>query len=135
MLKCVILVFASVLAASTSREIAPVPDHQLSARGRAMFAEYCAACHGPTGRGDGPMAATLRRWPTDLTQLSRKNGGVFPVQRVFRFIKGSDELAAHGTREMPIWGYVFGAPDLNDPEVVNKRILNLERYIESLQVP
>lgn len=33
------------------------------ARGAAHYARDCAACHGDAGRGDGPLAATLVRWP------------------------------------------------------------------------
>jgi mono/diheme cytochrome c family protein len=56
------------------------------------FATFCAACHGASGRGDGPAAAGLDRTPADLTGLSARNGGVFP-----------------GTRVMAkIWGYAGG---------------------------
>jgi cbb3-type cytochrome c oxidase subunit III len=37
------------------------------ARGRQIYAEFCAACHGPYGRGDGPLAKNLIRQPPDLT--------------------------------------------------------------------
>jgi putative copper resistance protein D len=36
-------------------------------RGRALFADHCAPCHGPAGRGDGPAGAGLRQRPADLT--------------------------------------------------------------------
>jgi cytochrome c oxidase cbb3-type subunit 2 len=37
-------------------------DPEASAdRGRALFAVYCAQCHGARGRGDGPLAAALGR--------------------------------------------------------------------------
>jgi len=42
-------------------------------RGRELFAAQCAACHGETGRGDGPSSYHLRDWkdapirPRDLT--------------------------------------------------------------------
>ncbi len=37
------------------------------ARGQAVFAAHCAACHGATGQGDGSAAAGLRIKPADLT--------------------------------------------------------------------
>ena len=40
-------------------------------RGRALYAEQCAACHGVAGRGDGPVAATLDPPPTDFTDMER----------------------------------------------------------------
>lgn len=36
------------------------------ADGRTLFAANCAACHGPQGRGDGPMATSLTPPPRDL---------------------------------------------------------------------
>ena len=76
--------------------------------GRQMYTTYCATCHGATGRGDGPVAASLRVAPRDLTVLSRNNDGKFPtfhVQSVLRF--GSGVPAAHGSVEMPVWGPLF----------------------------
>lgn len=35
-------------------------------RGTALFAEKCTACHGPQGKGDGPLAKTLPKKPVDL---------------------------------------------------------------------
>lgn len=37
-------------------------------RGAALYVENCALCHGATGRGDGPAAASLRTHPADLTE-------------------------------------------------------------------
>ncbi len=36
-------------------------------RGQAVFAQHCANCHGPAGKGDGPSAAGLPIKPQDLT--------------------------------------------------------------------
>ncbi|RMG37122.1 MAG: hypothetical protein D6720_03685 [Gammaproteobacteria bacterium] len=41
------------------------------ARGAALYAEDCAACHGLDGRGNGPMAAQLDPKPTDFTDVER----------------------------------------------------------------
>jgi putative copper export protein/mono/diheme cytochrome c family protein len=37
-------------------------------RGAAVYAANCALCHGATGRGDGPAAASLPSRPADLTE-------------------------------------------------------------------
>jgi mono/diheme cytochrome c family protein len=39
--------------------------------GKLLFEQYCAACHGPTGRGDGEAGKSLSPPPADLTRLSR----------------------------------------------------------------
>ena len=43
-------------------------------KGKGLFAQYCAACHGPTGKGDGPAAAALNPKPTDLTNKAYMAG-------------------------------------------------------------
>ena len=37
-------------------------------RGAALYTDNCALCHGASGHGDGPVAASLPIWPADLTQ-------------------------------------------------------------------
>jgi mono/diheme cytochrome c family protein len=34
--------------------------------GQRLYAQRCAPCHGPTGHGNGPLAAGLRPPPADL---------------------------------------------------------------------
>ncbi len=41
------------------------------ARGAALFASQCSACHGPSGHADGPLAANLNPHPTDLADRTR----------------------------------------------------------------
>lgn len=36
-----------------------------------LFAEQCAVCHGPSGRGDGPTAAALKPAPTNFLDVER----------------------------------------------------------------
>jgi mono/diheme cytochrome c family protein len=81
-------------------------DADFARHGRALYVQYCVACHGPGGRGDGPAAGALKSPVPDLTQLARKYGE-FPVDRVMIWIDGEKASAAHGTREMPVWGRQF----------------------------
>lgn len=99
--------------------------------GKDLFTQHCAACHGQTGVGDGPMAETLIKPPSDLTQLSKKNGGSFPRIEVMRFIDGERPIPSHGSREMPIWGEVFRREKTNTE--ARMRIFSLASYLESLQ--
>jgi mono/diheme cytochrome c family protein len=137
------LVFA---AATTLRIIfLPASDHAVHAQqapsvlieslaGRDSFQQYCAPCHGTSGRGDGPVASALRARPADLTTLARQSGGAFPGDRVRDFVTGTGRSpAAHGTTEMPIWGQMFRA--FESDARVRQRMVNLVTYIESLQVP
>jgi len=98
------------------------------------FDLYCASCHGRGGHGDGPTAPSLRRRPTDLTTLARRNRGSFPRERVLAFIEGSDRTGAHGNRDMPVWGPTLRALDASDARVT-VRLQNLVAFVESIQEP
>jgi mono/diheme cytochrome c family protein len=113
--------------------------------GAQEYLNSCASCHGPGGKGDGPVASTLKHPPADLTKLSNANNGVFPLERTFQVIDGRLEVAAHGKRDMPVWGEVykpawdFGvitspqyAKDLAE-SIARIRILALVEFISTLQ--
>jgi mono/diheme cytochrome c family protein len=102
------------------------------ASGKEMFVQYCAACHGKDGKGAGPAAAALKAPPTDLTRLSVSNSGKFPETKVVRLIDGSDHLAVHGSRDMPVWGVVFHQMD-GSAATAKMRLANLTAYIQSIQ--
>lgn len=95
-----------------------------------MFNTYCAVCHGKEGQGNGPAAAALAKVPADLTRISARNGGTFPDVRVRRYIEGLDEVAAHGTRDMPMWGGLFNALSRDTARL---RVAALADYVKSLQ--
>ena len=103
-----------------------------SVNGVDLFKEYCAVCHGNDAKGTGPAADALKKRPADLTQLARKNGGTFPELHVLNFIKGDDVVAAHGSRDMPIWGTIFASLSPNQ-DLVEVRVYNLLKYIEGVQ--
>lgn len=109
--------------------------------GKSEYQASCAVCHGQDGRGGGSFAEVLQLTVPDLTTLSRANGGVFPFDRVYQVIDGRDDIKAHGTREMPIWGkhFTFSAnPEYDDyphssEAFVRSRIFALIEYIYRLQ--
>jgi mono/diheme cytochrome c family protein len=95
-----------------------------------MFDTYCAVCHGKGGMGNGPAAKSLTKAPADLTKLAANNNGVYPEVHVKRFIEGADEVAAHGTRDMPMWGDLFNSLDRNTAQI---RVQALSDYIKAMQ--
>ena len=102
-----------------------------SSSGKAAYESNCAACHGQSGKGDGPAGAELRTKPSDLTSIAKRNGGVSPTEIVYRVIDGTRTKRVHGNYEMPVWGYVFGS----EPEdVVRRRILAIIDYLQTIQV-
>jgi mono/diheme cytochrome c family protein len=101
--------------------------------GAEAFRTYCASCHGVAARGDGPLAQQLRTPPPDLTKYTARNRGVFPREQLRRIIDGSD-VAAHGTREMPVWGDAFrAAREGLSPKAAQARIEAVVAYLESIQ--
>lgn len=105
-----------------------------SMTGEDSFNFYCATCHGRDAKGTGPVAVALKTQPTDLTALSRQNGGNFPRAEIVSYIDGSGRvLPTHGPGDMPVWGPIFRALENSDPRV-KVRLENIVAYIESLQV-
>lgn len=101
--------------------------------GAKLFSQYCASCHGAQATGNGPMAGALKTKAPDLTQVARRNGGVFPLDRVQAVISGDKPTGlSHGTREMPVWGPVFSA-DISDRDYGKLRVYNVAKYLEGLQ--
>jgi mono/diheme cytochrome c family protein len=100
--------------------------------GKEMFFLYCASCHGFDGQGDTTAATAFKRPPPDLTLLSRRNSGKYPIARVESVIQGEADVPAHGSRTMPMWGQVFRGMQ-NDQVIVKLRVHNLAEYVKSIQ--
>ena len=105
-----------------------------SVQGAELFQAHCAVCHGRDGKGNGPAAHALKTAVPDLTQISKRNGGTFPTARIQKLISGEEEMvtSSHGSREMPIWGPIFGQIAW-DQDFGKLRIYNVTKYVESLQ--
>jgi mono/diheme cytochrome c family protein len=101
--------------------------------GKQMYSNYCASCHGVDGKGRGPVAGMLKTQPSDLTVLSKNNGGKFPAAHVASVLQFGAEHPAHGSAEMPVWGPVLGQMNQATPQERALRISNLSRYLETLQ--
>jgi len=118
----------------TPKVIQHVPIKSTSpASGKEMYTTYCAVCHGTDGKGGGPAASALKVPPTDLTLLSKNNGGKYPALKVTSTIRGEADLPAHGSKDMPVWGSLFWTMSRGHEGEVQQRVANLSHYIESLQ--
>jgi len=103
-----------------------------SLEGVDSFKAYCAVCHGEQAKGNGPAAAALKKVPADLTGIAKRSGGKFSAADVESVILGTQAMASHGSRDMPIWGPVFRSL-ASDDSVMKLRVKNLVDYIKSIQ--
>ena len=100
--------------------------------GEVVYRRYCAACHGPEGRGDGPAAPALTPPPADLTRLR------YNVEELMWLIDGTQTIRAHGNARMPVWGEVFATGLLGDDAPGRRARLHVKAaalYVRSLQRP
>lgn len=111
--------------------------------GEKEFMTSCAACHGASAQGNGPVASVLSQAPPDLTMISQRNNGNFPITKIYQIIDGEAAMGPHGSKEMPVWGdryraeaigQLAGVPhDVTPASIVNGRILSLVYYLQSIQ--
>ena len=92
-----LFVAAQAVKSDTSKDSAPTTEIRKVAApqtsaidGQANYKAYCAACHGVSGKGDGPAASALKVPPTDLTRLAANAGGKFPTMHVETMIRNAD---------------------------------------------
>lgn len=133
---CLILVAVTVVATQAAQQpsIKQVPAQRMdSVEGPDIYREYCSVCHGSEGKGNGPAAVALKTPLPDLTTITKRHGK-FPSKDVEETITGQNQPmpAAHGTREMPMWGPVFRG--LRDRDVATLAVANLIAYLQSIQV-
>jgi hypothetical protein len=98
------------------------------------YLSHCAACHGDDGKGDGPLAVKLTTKPTDLTVLSRKNKGVFPMSAVYAAIDGRNVSPSHNPREMPIWGCRSGSSPVSPTKDTRPKVYKPDPYESHLDL-
>ncbi len=108
------------------------------AEGAALFAQYCAGCHGVSGRGDGPAAAGLSPRPANLTTLARRNGGTFPRLAVLGKVYGYSGVGRAATGAMPEFGALLEGRSVvveTEPGIFTptpERLVALVEHVERL---
>ena len=90
-------------AAAPPPEIAGDP---VLARGHEIYRERCISCHGPRGRGDGPLARNLPGPPPrNLVEEPWKHGD--RPEQVLAVLENGVKDA-----QMPAWAGTFGPEDM-----------------------
>lgn len=106
--------------------------------GKELYERFCAACHGVTGRGDGPVSKSFSVEVPDLTLIARRAGGTYPRERIVRIIDGRHILGAHGSRTMPVWGEDLNRLEIGNPDAERSTRVVIDRladYVWLLQKP
>jgi mono/diheme cytochrome c family protein len=123
--------FALILASAADARSAPSAEE-----GRQLYQRHCGSCHGVTGAGDGPVAAVLKVPPANLQHLGERYGRPLP-ESLLAYIDGRKQVAAHGDREMPVWGrsFIFILEDESLPEEseVHAVLQSILLYLDSIQ--
>ncbi len=135
----ILSLFVAAQEAKTGQDTAPKAEIRHVAApqtspisGAENYKAYCAACHGVSGKGDGPAASALKVPATDLTRLAANAGGKYPAIHVESMIRNADS-PAHGSKDMPVWGPLFRSISSGNDSQVELRVANLAKYIETLQ--
>jgi len=98
---------------------APPQPATNAADGATLYAKWCAACHGATGRGDGPNAANLPVKPS--AHASRDSMSKRPDDSLFDTIAGGGSVMNRSPR-MPAFGATLSVAEIR----------SLVRHIRSL---
>lgn len=80
-------------------------------KGKGLYDRYCAACHGTTGKGDGPGGAALNPKPRDLTANPYVAG--LTDRYLFDIIQKGGSAVGKSPL-MPPWGAVLKDDDIRD---------------------
>lgn len=125
----IVVVAAVALAVAGCRSAEPVPPYD----GRNLYLGFCASCHGAEGGGDGPVAPALSATLPDLRTVAARSGR-FPRDSLIALIDGRTQRAAHGTPDMPVWGWQFRLAEESEARA-DARIRALVDYLEEIQIP
>ena len=127
-----------ILTAAVLATLALPATAQDATEGQRLFLTHCATCHGLDATGGGPMAPSLILQPPDLTGLTERNDGTFPVARIVTRIDGRDPLTSHGS-PMPVYGDFFEGNDTavkseaGQPILTSRPIVDLLAWLAEVQ--
>ncbi|MGI9515315.1 MAG: c-type cytochrome [Anderseniella sp.] len=109
-----------------------------------LYLSSCSPCHGVSGDGMGPLAASLKGKVPALNNLAvRYSGLYFPERFLIEVIDGRKYMGSHVKRDMPIWSERFGlikgtqasggGPATSDA-AARQKVEALVEYIRSIQI-
>ncbi|UWQ84715.1 c-type cytochrome [Leisingera caerulea] len=141
--KVPVAVYACVSLIAFAGQGSAMDEAAQVALGQTEYMAQCASCHGPRGKGDGPVAQVLVNKPPDLTAISARYSGQFPADEIQAIVDGRNMVNPHGDRGMPIWGDRYFAVgmeksksvphDVDAQALAFGRVAALVKFLESIQ--
>ena len=99
----------------------PLPaTPQLLEKGKQVYGELCARCHGATGQGDGPAAQTLHPQPRNLVQAQ------YHLVSTWELVPTDEDLFGAISAGMP------GTSMRPQPNLSEETVWALVQYVKSL---
>jgi len=126
----ILAVYATGARANPAQDQDQLPANYVPSGGQ-IYKQYCAACHGPNAKGNGPVKTMLRKPAPDLTTLAKRHGGKFPYAYVVGVLRFGPGVPSHGSGSMPMWGPLFEY--YYNQSSAQQRVQNLCDYLASLQ--
>lgn len=99
--------------------------------GEMTYRTYCALCHGMAPNA-GLFSDALKKPAPDLTQIAKRNGGMFPEERVKSIIRDGG-VSGHGTMRLLSWERYFRQD--TPPERADQVIDDVTLYLQKHQAP
>ena len=112
-----VLITLGALLLGAAPALAAPPDKtpELVERGRASYAKFCVACHGPKGEGDGPAAKALNPRPRNFVTQPLAGGAPAAFEVLAQGIKGTGMIAFKHLPEEERWALAFYVEGLAAP--------------------
>jgi mono/diheme cytochrome c family protein len=135
MFKSWVLAAIGVLSATA---VLAQEDNEEFAVGKQEYLASCATCHGEAADGNGEIATMFKDRIPDLTGITKRNDGVFPLLKVIHAIDGRAVIRGHGN-PMPVFGNRYraeatsGNAILGAEAIARGRVLELALYLQSIQ--
>ena len=119
-----------------SYPIAAVPSTPPDpARAASLYGQQCAGCHGASGRGDGPAAASLNPPPINFTDVDRaaRRSPLALYQAISQGIQGTAMTGFSQMSEADRWALAFYVGGLAYPEEARAKGEALWRETEAVR--
>ncbi len=102
---------ALVIALAVGMLVHGMARGQDVAKGKAVYQQYCASCHGTGGKGDGPAGAALNPKPRDLSDKTYAQG--LKDDYLFQITKNGGPVVKKSPL-MPAWGNTLKDDQIKD---------------------